>query len=126
MKKAVNGAVLKHSDEGGALLCPETFCKCQNQSSNKSMRIGNRLLAYPPFAFTLEQCFLKVASQVAIRCHTSTFQSQTLGLVGRWLKLENTVHISGERELIAYYSGFIFNNTLRPVVNWDNMTVEQV
>ena len=24
--------VLKHSDEGGALLCPETFCKCQNHS----------------------------------------------------------------------------------------------
>ena len=35
-------------------------------------------------------------------------------------------NVSGERELVAYYSGFIFNNTLRPVVTWDNMTAEQV
>ena len=35
-------------------------------------------------------------------------------------------NISGERELVAYYSGFIFNNTQRPVVTWENMTAEQV
>ena len=35
-------------------------------------------------------------------------------------------NISGERELVAYYSGFIFNNTQRPVVTWENMTAEEV
>ena len=35
-------------------------------------------------------------------------------------------NISGERELVAYYSGLIFNNTQRPVVTWENMTAEQV
>jgi hypothetical protein len=34
--------------------------------------------------------------------------------------------IDAENELLAYYSGFIYNNTDRPVVNMDNMTIEEV